>query len=74
LRNTVDKKNNLFCYLSQQPKRLQAFTSDLIFYLTWIIHELRLPQVWGAGYEAVVFHCECAATKQMGWYQLAWKV
>jgi len=41
---------------------------------TWIIHELRLPQKRGAGYEAVVFHREWPATKQKRWYRLAWKV
>jgi hypothetical protein len=30
---------------------------------TWIIHEPRLPQIRGAGDEAVVLHCESAATK-----------
>ena len=34
---------------------------DIIF----IIHESRLQQMRGAGYEAVVLHRECPATKQM---------
>ena len=34
---------------------------DIIF----IIHEPRLLQMRGAGYEAVVLHRECPATKQM---------
>jgi len=31
--------------------------------LSWIIHVSRLPQIQGAGDEAVVFHRESAATK-----------
>ena len=33
--------------------------------ITWIIHEPRLLQMRGAAREAVIFHCERAATKQM---------
>jgi len=33
--------------------------------ITWIIHESRLPQIRGAGDEAVVLHRESAATKEM---------
>ena len=33
--------------------------------LTWIIHELRLLQMQGAGHEVVVLHFECPVTKQM---------
>jgi hypothetical protein len=33
--------------------------------LILVIHESRLLQMRGAGYEAVVLHRECPATKQM---------
>jgi len=33
--------------------------------LILVIHESRLLQMQGAGHEAVVFHRECPATKQM---------
>ena len=36
-----------------------------IILLTWIIHESRLLQMRGAGYEAVVLHRECPVTKQV---------
>jgi len=42
--------------------------------LTWIIHELRLPQVRGVADEAVVVHCKSATTKQMRRVRLAQKV
>jgi hypothetical protein len=35
----------------------------LRFYLTWIIHESRLPQVRGTAQDAVVVHRSCAVTK-----------
>ena len=36
-----------------------------LFHLTWIIHESRLLQMRGTGYEAVVLHRKCPVTKQM---------
>ncbi len=33
--------------------------------LAWMIHGPSLPQMVGAAGEAVVFHCESAATTQM---------
>ncbi len=33
--------------------------------LAWIIHESRLLQMRGTGYEAVVLHRKCPVTKQM---------
>ena len=33
--------------------------------LAWIIHESRLVQMQGTGYEAVVLHREYPVTKQM---------
>jgi len=33
--------------------------------IVWIIHESIWLQMRGAGYEAVVLHRECPATKQM---------
>ncbi len=45
----------------------QGKTSELrnTLLLTWIIHESRLLQMRGAVHEAVVYHREWAATKQM---------
>jgi len=37
----------------------------LHFQLAWIIHESRLLQMQGTGYEAVVLHRECPVTKQV---------
>jgi hypothetical protein len=56
------------------------FRSSLQFFYrsfiksTWVIHESRLPQMRGAGDEAVIIHCESAATKQMRGDRLACKV
>jgi len=40
----------------------------------WVIHESKLLQMRGAGHEAVAFHCECPATKQMRQDRLARRV
>jgi len=37
----------------------------LMVNLAWIIHESRLLQMRGTGYEAVVLHRKCPVTKQM---------
>jgi len=53
--------------LNPYPQLYQAYFQLSIYVciilLTWIIHESRLLQIRGVGDEAVVLHCESAATK-----------
>jgi len=47
------------------PWRLFVMTPRGIDFLTWMMNKLRLPQMRGAGHEAVGLHRECPAAKQM---------